>query len=168
LEHDVLLTSGGISVGKHDLVLQALTNLGVDIRFWKINIRPGMPTAFGLYQKPSSRPVPVFSLPGNPVSTTVTFLQFVRPALQKMCGRIEWSPPLKQMARLEHDLPKDDAKRHFVRGIVRKDGAGLVVRTTGSQSSGILSSLVAANCLIVVPEDRRNLKAGDEVEVELL
>ena len=84
LRYDVLVTSGGISVGKYDLVLQILKDLGVEIRFWRVNIKPGMPMAFGIHDPSGSRPVPVFALPGNPVSTFVTFLQLVRPALKRL------------------------------------------------------------------------------------
>ena len=168
LQNDVLVTSGGVSVGKHDLVLHVLKELGVAIQFWKVNIKPGMPMAFGLYRSAQSRIVPVFALPGNPVSTMVTFLQFVRPALTRMSGGVDDKPSLKLSAKLEHDIPKTDEKRHFSRGIVRNVQGNLFVRTTGSQSSGMLSSLVIANCLIVIPEERKDLKAGDEVEIELL
>ncbi|MBM4162065.1 MAG: molybdopterin molybdotransferase MoeA [Ignavibacteria bacterium] len=168
LRYDVLVTTGGISVGKHDLVLQVLKDLGVEIRFWQVSIKPGMPMAFGICDASGSHPVPVFALPGNPVSTFVTFLQLVRPALRRLSGEVQLHPPLRLFARLEHDFPKKDAKRHFVRGIVRNDPGGLSVSVTGSQSSGILSSLVAANCLIVILEEQQDLKAGDEVEIELL
>ena len=168
LRYDVLVTSGGISVGKYDLVLQILKDLGVEIRFWRVNIKPGMPMAFGIHDPSGSRPVPVFALPGNPVSTFVTFLQLVRPALKRLSGEVEFHSPLRLFARLEHDFSKKDAKRHFARGVVRNDPGGLSVSVTGSQSSGILSSLVAANCLIVILEEQRDLKAGDEVEIELL
>jgi molybdopterin molybdotransferase len=168
LRHDLLVISGGISVGKHDLVLRVLEELGVTIHFWKVNIKPGMPTAFGVYRNARSRDVPVFALPGNPVSTMVTFLQFVRPALMSMTGETVIRPPLRLFAKLDHEISKSDGKRHFSRGIVWNDRGELFVRTTGSQSSGMLSSLVAANCLIVIPEEHKDLKAGDEVEIELL
>jgi len=168
LRHDLLVTSGGVSVGKHDLVLRVLEELGVTIHFWKVNIKPGMPTAFGVYRNAQSRDVPVFALPGNPVSTMVTFLQFVRPALMSMTGETDIRPPMRLFAKLDHEISKADGKRHFSRGIVRNDRGELFVRTTGSQSSGMLSSLVAANCLIVIPEERKDLRAGDEVEIELL
>ncbi|MGH2569391.1 MAG: molybdopterin molybdenumtransferase MoeA, partial [Bacteroidota bacterium] len=109
----------------------------------------------------------VFGLPGNPVSTMVTFLQFVRPALYRMTGR-EGSAPFSLKAVLEHDLPKKDGKRHFVRGIVRNENHRLLVQSTGTQSSGVLTSMTKANCFIVMPEDSAGMKAGEDVEIELL
>ena len=168
LRYDALITSGGVSVGKHDIVLKTLEAVGVEIRFWKVNIKPGKPFAFGVYANPAGGGlVPVFALPGNPVSTVVTFLQLVRPALQKMMGAGPVSFPALR-ATLEHDIAKRDSKRHFNRGILRGENGRLFVRATRSQSSGVLSSLVDANCLFIVPEDRMDPKAGDEVEVELL
>jgi molybdopterin molybdotransferase len=166
---DLLVTSGGVSVGKHDLVLKTLKELGVQIKFWKVNIRPGMPMAFGIYQAPESvvRTL-VFALPGNPVSTMVTYMQFVRPALRKMTGSLETTQPFHLLARLEHDVIKQDGKRHFTRGILRNEKGQFFVRTTGSQSSGVLSSLVAANCLVIIPEESAEIKAGCDIEVELL
>lgn len=167
LSHDMLVTSGGVSVGKYDLVLETLKKLGVEILFWKVNIKPGMPVAFGMYKQPDAgRHVPVFALPGNPVSTIITFLQFVRPAIQKMMGLS--IQPLTLQAVLEHPISKKDGKRHFSRGILRNENGKLFVSTTGSQSSGVLSSLVAANCLIIVREEQKELRVGDPVDVELL
>lgn len=168
LTQDVLITSGGVSVGKYDFVLKTLEKLGVEIKFWKVNIKPGMPIAFGIYSASSRLPVPVFALPGNPVSTMVTFLQFVRPALQKMMGMDLQQAPLQLRATLEHDIQKHDGKRHFSRGIVRNENGNLIVKTTGSQSSGVLTSLALANCFIILPEETKELKAGSVVDIELL
>jgi molybdopterin molybdotransferase len=169
LESQALITSGGVSVGERDLVLRALEEIGVEIRFWKVNIKPGMPFAFGVYRREgTTRTVPVFGLPGNPVSTMVTFLQLVRPALFKMCGRIDGDSRLKLLARIEHDYEKRDGKRHFARGVLRNENNELLVRISGSQSSGVLTSLSVANCLIVIPEEASVIKAGSSVQVELL
>ncbi len=168
LENDALVTSGGVSVGKYDLVLETLKNIGVEIVFWKVNIKPGMPLAFGVYRMSGTgKPVPVFALPGNPVSTMVTFLQFVRPALFHMGGR-EGEGALRLNATLEHDIRKHDRKRHFTRGVVRNEQGRLIVRTTGTQSSGVLSSMVRANCLITLREEQMEIRAGEEVEIEFL
>ena len=168
LECDVLITSGGVSVGKYDLVLQTMKKIGVEILFWKVNIKPGKPLAFGLYGKPGAAvPVPVFALPGNPVSTMVTFLQFVRPALFRMTGR-EDDGVLRLHATIEHDIRKHDQKRHFSRGVARSEHGRLVVRTTGTQSSGVLSSMARANCLITLREEQMDIKAGELVEIEFL
>ena len=123
--------------------------------------------AFSTYEK-AERRVPVFSLPGNPVSTVVTFLQFVKPGLEKLMGIQPVRPFLTLRAFLEHEIKKTDKKKNFSRGILRNEMGRLLVKTTGSQSSGVLSSMVAANCLVLIPEDKEVLKAGEEVEVELL
>jgi len=160
---DALITTGGVSVGKYDLVIDCMKELGVEVKFWKVNIKPGMPMMFGMYNGK-----PVFSLPGNPVSSMVTFLQFVAPALRKMMGLAEPSGGTRLPARIEHEVTKTDGKRHFVRGIFRQQNGSLTVRTTGSQISNVMSSLAKANCLIILPEEARKLSAGDLVEVELL
>ncbi|MEX1138533.1 MAG: gephyrin-like molybdotransferase Glp [Bacteroidota bacterium] len=167
LTHDAVITSGGVSVGKYDLVPDVLKSLGVEIKFWKLNIKPGMPMAFGI-GTPDSRPVPVFALPGNPVSTLVTFDQFVRPGLEKLSGVESPEPRLRIKAALEEPIQKKDGKRHFIRGIARNAGDGIVVTTTGTQSSGVLMSLVKANCLIILPEESGSLNKGDVVEIEML
>ena len=166
LEFDALVTSGGVSVGSHDHVLEVLESLKVDVKFWKVNIKPGMPMAFGI--RTSGRVVPVFSLPGNPVSTMVTYIEFVRPGLRKMTGMKEPEVVQTLPAGLGENLRKADAKRHFVRGIFGTEKGRIVVRATGSQSSGVLSSLARANCLIIIPENVQNPAAGDQVEIELL
>ncbi len=167
LESDILVTSGGISAGKYDYVLGAMKRAGVDIKFWKVNIKPGMPLAFGIYEKQSGL-IPVFCLPGNPVSTVVTFLEYVRPCLQEMLSMGRSSDKVVLRAKLETPITKHDGKRHYQRGILRNDGGALVVRPTSSQSSGVLTSLVKANCLIVLGERQAELIPGDEVEVQLL
>ena len=168
LKNDLLIISGGVSVGDYDYVKDILREEGVKEIFWKVNIKPGMPLAFGLYRKSGTeKPVPVFALPGNPVSTMVTFLQFVRPALFHMGGR-EGDGALRLNATLEHDIRKHDRKRHFSRGVVRNEHGRLSVRTTGTQSSGVLSSMVRANCLITLREEQMEIRAGEEVEIEFL
>lgn len=167
LESDALVTSGGISVGSHDHMLKVLESLKVEVKFWKVNIKPGMPMAFGIKQV-AGRAVPVFSLPGNPVSTMVTYHEFVRPGLRQLGGMENPGAARMLPAVLGEDVRKSDTKRHFVRGIFGNENGRLVVRMTGSQSSGALSSLVRANCLIVIPEDVRNPSAGDAVDIELI
>lgn len=163
LTTDMLITTGGISIGKYDLVMKVLESIGVQFLFWKVNIKPGMPVAFGL--SPHHRPV--ICLPGNPVSTAVTFLQFVRPALEAMQGMDPSERP-RLRAVLEHEVQKKDGRRHFSRGVVTYREGQWKVRTTGSQSSGILSSMVRANCLVILPESAHRFAPGEEVEVELL
>jgi len=160
---DILVTTGGISAGKYDLVLDTLEGLGVQLKFWKVKIKPGMPMAFGV----STTGVPVFCLAGNPVSTAVTFRQFVVPAIQKMLGMVTSSAG-RIRAALQHEIAKRDGKVHFSRGILEISNGTYTVRTTGSQSSGMLSSLVKANCLIVLPEHETDFPKGKLVEVEVL
>lgn len=160
---DLLVTTGGVSAGKHDLVLEVLRQLSVEVIFWKVRIKPGMPIAFGVW--PDGRPV--ICLPGNPVSTGVTFQQFVRPALEALEGATTASG-IHGTARLEHEVRKSDGKRHFSRGIASRRNGVWTVRTTGPQSSGMLSSLATANCLIIIPEEVERLEAGNEVEIEWL
>jgi len=162
LKADVLVTSGGVSVGKSDLLFDVLDELGVDIKFSKVNIKPGMPFLFGMW-----RQTPIFGLPGNPVSTVVTFLQFVKPALRKMMG-LPSDEGKKFSARMEHEYSKADGKFHFVRGIATQKNGETVVRATASQSSGVLSSLVKGNCLILIPEDKNVVRAGESVMIESL
>lgn len=163
LNYDAVITSGGVSVGDYDYVLDIMKELGVEIRFWKVNIKPGKPFVFGVRNG-----TPVFGLPGNPVSTMVTFLQFVKPALLKMMGQKEMVTGFRLQAVLEHEITKKDGKRHFVRGILEHKNGSLVVRTTGPQMSNVLSSLSQANCLIILPEEKETFSEGEYVEVELL
>jgi len=167
LRYDALVTSGGVSVGKYDFVLSVLEKLEVERKFWKVNIKPGGPFAFSVFKK-GKRTVPVFSLPGNPVSAIVTFLEFVQPGLQRMMGIARIEQPIRLMAKLEEEIRKKDSKRHFVRGILRNEAGALFVKSTGPQSSGVLTSLTAANCLVVLPEGQMVFNKGDDVEVQLL
>lgn len=163
LKADVLITSGGVSAGKYDLVIEVLNELGVEIKFLKVNIKPGMPLVFAVFHDHY-----VFGLPGNPVSTMVTFLKFVKPAVLKLMGHRVVDSGIKIHARLQHEMKKTDGKRHFVRGILEGQNGAVTVRSTGSQVSNVMSSLTRANCLIILPEEKTQFTAGDEVEVELL
>jgi len=162
LESDVILLTGGVSVGKYDHVPKVLQELGAEILFSKVNIKPGKPLLFSRLHSTL-----IFGLPGNPVSTTVSYIQFVRPALHRLTGR-EFKPPLRISARIEHELVKRDKRRHFLRGILEEQNEELFVRTTGPQGSGMLSSVAKANCFIVIPENEVIYKRGDVVEVELI
>jgi molybdopterin molybdotransferase len=164
LAADAVLLSGGVSVGKYDYVLEAFRRVGVELVFWKIRMKPGMPFAFGL-SRAGSRTVPVFALPGNPVSTYVTFRLMVQPALEAMQGKLDARTIPSVQAMLASPIAKTDDKRHFVRGTLRPD---MSVEPFATQSSGVLSSLAASNCLIVLPEDARDCRAGLSVEVILI
>lgn len=161
-DSDVLLISGGISVGDYDFVQEELLKLGVKRVFWKVAIKPGKPTFFG--QKDSAL---IFGLPGNPVSALVVFLEFVRPSLLKMAG--EKNLFLHEgEARLEEKLRKKADRLYFISGrLIQKDGAASV-RSTGLQHSHMLSPLATANCLIILEKDREFYRAGEKVRVHYL
>ncbi|MBI2618873.1 MAG: molybdopterin molybdotransferase MoeA [Ignavibacteriales bacterium] len=167
LKEDALITSGGVSVGRHDYVLRVLKAQGVEIKFWKVNMKPGMPFAFGILEGNSGRHVPVFALPGNAVSSIVTFLQLARYGLERLRGNEE-ATPLTLKAVLVEEIVKRDGKHHYVRGVARNENGTLIVQTTGSQSSALLTSLSMANCLIHVPEESRTLPKGSTVDIELI
>ncbi|MBI5473475.1 MAG: molybdopterin molybdotransferase MoeA [Ignavibacteriae bacterium] len=162
LDCDILLITGGVSVGKYDLVKDVLSELGVQAKFWQVNIKPGKPLFFGTFEKTL-----VFGLPGNPVSAHVTFLEFVRPAILSMLGATS-STGVMLHAILDQQIVKRDAKRHFIRGIATSGNGVLRVSTTGTQSSGALSSMAKANCLIVIPENVTSLPKGRKVTIEML
>lgn len=156
---DVVVTSGGVSVGAYDLVKAVLAELGA-IDFWQVAMQPGRPLAFGRIG-----PAVFFGLPGNPVASLLTFLLFVRPALYRLGGRRRLFPPAWP-ARAGEPMRKKTGRREFKRGILAFRDGGWEVRTTGPQGSGILSSMVAGNCLIVLEEERGDVQAGELVTVE--
>ncbi|SHK87975.1 molybdopterin molybdotransferase MoeA [Rhodothermus profundi] len=163
LEADVLVFSGGVSVGAYDLVRQVLDARGTQWLFWKIRQRPGKPMAFGLLEGK-----PVFGLPGNPVSSALCFDQYVVPALRRMQGQQEVLRP-RFPAILEAPTPKKAGLHFFTRGIVRAGADGrLHVRDTGPQGSNLYHSMVRANCLIHLPEALEEAPAGLEVQIEWL
>lgn len=160
---DVLIISGGVSVGTHDLVKDVLAERGMRRCFWRVLQRPGGPMLFG---KLGSQLV--FGLPGNPVSAAVCFLQYVRPALLTLMGTAQARSPFL-CAKLEHPVQKLAGLYHFVRGkAVRQEEGQLVVKTTGPQASNLYSSLQHANCLIHLPEDCVNPSGGEEVKITVL
>ena len=157
--HDVVLTSGGVSVGDHDLVKAVLERAG-GIDFWQVAMQPGRPVAVGRIGSAH-----FFGLPGNPVAAMLTFHLFVRPALWKLAGRSELDVPRFRAIALE-PMRKKRGRREFKRGILSYSGERWEVRTTGPQGSGILTSMIHANCLVVVDEDAGDVAAGDAVWVE--
>ena len=160
LEPDFILSSAGVSVGTHDVVRTVVEQLGqVDI--WRVNVKPGKPLAFGQVEQ-----VPFFGLPGNPVSAMVTFDLFVRPALLKASGADPLDVPLVQ-AVLEEDLTLD-GRRTYLRVVLRERDGVLVARTTGTQSSGALMSMVLADGLLIIPEGHTHVTAGSRFTVRLL
>jgi molybdopterin molybdotransferase len=159
---DLVVTSGGVSVGDHDHVKPVVDAMG-QMDFWSIALRPGRPLAFGELRTKRGA-VPIFGLPGNPVSALLTFELFVRPALLKMSGRTKLHRPRVQ-ARLLDRVEKPVGLRMFARGIY--DAAAGTVRSTGPQGSGILRSMSLANALIDLPEPMAAAGAGDTVSVVL-
>lgn len=157
---DVVISSGGVSVGDADFIKDALARLGT-IDFWKIAMRPGRPLAFGTIGNAL-----FFGLPGNPVAVMISFMQFVQPALRKLAGESHWAPRLVKAVATE-PMRSRTGRTEFSRGIATLGAAGqLEVRTTGSQGSGILSSMVQANCLIVIEEAIDLVRPGDAVWVQ--
>ena len=159
---DVLISSAGVSVGDYDFVKDVMKNLGMEMVFWKVAMRPGAPLAFGTIGGK-----PVFGLPGNPVSSMISFEQFVRPSLLKMMGYRQLFRPIIE-AVLKEEIKKAVGKRYFIRGSVSFEKGEYFVTTTGEQGSGILRSMVKANGLIVITEDQERVRAGDKVKVQLL
>jgi molybdopterin molybdotransferase len=162
LQYDALLVSGGTSVGVHDYVRPTLQALGVEMKFWRVSMKPGHPMAFGSTDKTF-----VFGLPGNPVSSMVCFEQFVLPALRRMMG----CPRLHRRtvaARLTHDVKHKHSRTEFVRVTLRSEEGGYAATSTGAQGSGILPSMAKADGLMVVPASSQGLAAGEQVLVQLL
>jgi molybdopterin molybdotransferase len=156
---DVVITSGGVSVGEADYTKAMMRELG-DVAFWKIAMRPGRPMAVGRIGSSV-----LFGLPGNPVAVMVTFLAFVRPALLRMMGCANATPPLLQAACTE-TLRKKPGRTEYQRGIVSRNAQGVLqVRTTGNQGSGVLSSMVQGNGLIVLHHEQGDVRPGDTVDV---
>lgn len=162
---DAVITTGGVSVGAADYTKEIMSELG-EIAFWNINMRPGRPMAFGRI-KSETKQTYLFGLPGNPVAVMATFYFFVRDALLYLMGTRP-SPLPRILVRTISPLSKRRGRTEFQRGILSPDEHGdWVVRTTGSQGSGMLSSMVEANCMIVLPPDCDAIQAGEKVPVVL-
>jgi len=159
---DVLLTTGGVSVGDYDLVKEIFREIGGEIKFWQVAMKPGKPLVFGLKGEK-----PYFGIPGNPVAAMVVFEEFVRPAIRKMMGHTELFNPVIQ-ANLKEGFKQKPGRRHYVRVKVWWEDGHYVASTTGDQGSGILKSMVLADGLAIIPEDRSQLREGEEVAVKLL
>ncbi|PKO83023.1 MAG: molybdopterin molybdenumtransferase MoeA [Betaproteobacteria bacterium HGW-Betaproteobacteria-11] len=166
---DAIITSGGVSVGEADFIKQLMQQLG-EVAFWKIAMKPGRPMAFGRLQ-PEGKAGPaawLFGLPGNPVAVMVTFYQFVRPALLKLAG-VDPLPPFPALpARLAEPLRKGRERTEFYRGVLFEQEGQWWVRPTGAQGSGILRSMSAADCFIVLEPGREKVGVGETVNVQLM
>lgn len=159
---DIIISSGGVSVGDYDLVKDIMQEVGSRMQFWQVAMRPGKPLAYGRIGS-----VPLFGLPGNPVSSMISFEQFIRPAILKMMGHQAIFRKTVS-AVLQEDIEKRKGFTHFIRALVKAGAGGFTVSTTGEQGSGILKSMVRANGLIVLPENMEKVKAGTEVKVQML
>ena len=162
LAADALVTSAGVSAGDRDFVREVLSELSVEEVFWKVDIKPGRPTAFGMKDGK-----PVFSLPGNPVSSLVTFEFFVRPALLKMMGHSEPRKPLVK-ATLKEPIRKKAGKTQFFRVRIVVENGEYVAWTSGDQNTGILRTMVLADGIAVLPAGKTVVEAGEKVDVCLL
>ena len=159
---DLLVSTAGVSVGEHDFVKAALESLGGTMDFWRVRMRPGSPLGFAQVGG-----LPWIGLPGNPVSTMVCFELYVRPAIRKMQGRRAWFRRTVA-ATTEERVTTHGRLTHFLRAVVRERAGGYTARLTGPQGSGILTSMVQANALLVVPHDRNDIPAGASLPAVLL
>jgi molybdopterin molybdotransferase len=159
---DIIISSGGVSVGDYDFVKDVLRDMGAEMSFWKVAMRPGRPLAFGLIGS-----TPAFGLPGNPVSAMISFEQFVRPAMRKMGGlRNLFRRTLTAVA--DEPVEAKPGLTYFLRCRVRREADGYHARFTGGQGSGILMSMAEANALMVIAADAGSVKAGDSVTAQIL
>ncbi len=162
LKADIVVSSGGVSVGDYDLVKSTLQKMGQEMLFWKVAMKPGKPLAFGRIGK-----TPIFGLPGNPVSSFVSFEQFVRPSLRKVLGCSDLSHKTVQ-AKLTRTIHKKPGRLHFLSSIVSWTDGEYTVTPAGEQGSGILKSAANANGLLIFPLEAEEIKQGQEVAVQLL
>jgi len=158
-ECDILLISGGVSLGDYDYVKDTLVDIGANLIFWRVNQKPGKPLAFLTYGDKF-----IFGLPGNPVSVMVCFEMYVRPLIRKMMGFDKLFKDLV-LAKTTHDFKHKKGKTNFVRVIIEKEDSEYFIKSTGMQGSGILTSMVKADGIAVFPENIGDIKKGDEVEV---
>lgn len=166
LDADMLVTSAGVSRGDYDVVKDVLAHEG-DIDFWTVAMKPGKPLAFGCFPKHDRR-VPHIGLPGNPVSSMVTFELFGRPALMKMMGKTDWRRPVVRAIAEERIANRDDPRRFYARCIVRERDGRYYASLTGPQGSGMLTSMVYANALTVIPPEVDEVQPGEEIDVIML
>ncbi len=162
LHADIIISSGGVSVGDYDFVKEVLADLGVEMKFWKVAMRPGQPLAFGIIAGK-----PTFGLPGNPVSVMVSFEQFVRPSIRKMTGHKKLFRPIIT-AIAKEKITTSKGKKYFIRCHVQQQENTWYASSTGMQGSGILMSMAEANGLMIIPEMQESVNPGDKVKIQLL
>jgi molybdopterin molybdotransferase len=154
---DMLITSGGVSVGDHDFTRRVMRDMGADIKFWRVRIRPGGPLVFGIVDGHIW-----IGLPGNPVSALVTFELFVRPAILKMLGA-SLLFPATEVVTLDERVTLSGNLTHYLRAVVTRRDGTLFARLTGTQSSGVLTSMLRASALLIVPEGKHVCEAGEQL-----
>lgn len=159
---DILVTTGGVSVGKYDYLKELLIEFGTEVIFWKVKIKPGKPIVFGIWEKENKTKL-VFGLPGNPVSSYVNFLIFIKPAILNFFGI---TPDNSVMAELTESIIKKDDKRNFFRGCLEfnLEKGKYFVKASEAQSSADMMQLANANCLIIIEEERMNPQKGEMIE----
>ena len=162
LTADCIISSGGVSVGDFDFVKHVLKEMGSVMRFWKVAMKPGKPLAFGVIGGK-----PAFGLPGNPISSMVAFEQFAMPAILKMMGKSEVFKRVFD-ALLTKPIKKKPGRVHFVRAALEQKNGQFYAAPLEGQGSGILSSMVKANCLIILPEDAKDIEKDSKVKVQML
>ncbi len=161
LNSDIILSTGGVSVGDYDYTKDVIKEIGFNIHFWRLKIKPGKPLLFATLNDKL-----YFGIPGNPVSTMVVFYNFIMPAILKMQGFKNIFLPERE-AILAEDIKKKDSRREYIRGILYEKNGKLYVKSTGPQGSGILKSMVLGNCFIVVSEEQKIIKKGELVKVSV-
>jgi molybdopterin molybdotransferase len=157
---DLLVSSAGVSVGAYDVVKSVLEQEG-NVGFWRVRMRPGKPLAFGTYQG-----IPFLGLPGNPVSAMVSFERFVRPAILKMAGFSDLNRPRIEVTL--QDRIDSDGRESYVRAVVTKSDDGYLAKSTGSQGSHVMTSLVKANALVIIPEGINVVNPGDRLDALMI
>lgn len=158
---DLILTSGGVSMGDYDVVREVMNEGSNAMSFWKVDMKPGRPLAFG-----SIGGIPTIGLPGNPLSTITSFYQFARPAILKLMGAKDLLLP-RIKATLTCDVSTTGDRLHFMSGIIENSGKELVVSPAGPQGSGILSSLARANCYMLIPKGKQYIQQGEIIDCEI-
>lgn len=161
-EYDVIISTGGVSMGKYDYVAEVMKDIGIEILIHSISMKPGKPCIFGKLGNKL-----FFGLPGNPVSTMISFIEFVRPALLRLMGATVINKPVVR-AVLDEEIKKKQGRTHFIRGFFYAKDGMLHVTTTGPQGSGILRSMHEANCLIILPAGMSVAEKGTSVSIQLI
>ncbi len=159
---DIIVSSAGVSVGDYDFVKDVMKDMGIKIEFWQVAERPGKPLTFGTMEGKL-----IFGLPGNPVSSMITFEQYVRPSILKMTGHKNLFRKAIR-ATIKENIRKKEGLRYFIRAVVSYEDGQYTAVTTGEQGSGILKSMVRANGIIVLPEEITAVKTGEKVTVQLI